>query len=165
MIARPPHPPSVPVSASKRGSVSSQRSFLSGRNSAKMRSDGPDSILVLKEAPQASGSMLTSEVQREVVSMRDELTLQAAIETVSSAKTNLDEQVTGARLEADKRFNSELSVGSAGVVPEERPGVPLVSEVVVNADKLVSEVDALDAHTGSRTGIEKELELKVSCEV
>ena len=110
------------------------------------------------------------------MSMRDDLTLQAAIETVSLVKTNLNEQITGAGVETDKRFNSELNVNSAGVVPEERPGVPLVSEVGFNADKLVShvgghddklvsEVDELDANVGSLTGIEKGLELMVSCEV
>ena len=170
MIVRPPHPPSVPVTASKRGSVASQRSLLAfcsakTRSDATGRTTGPDSTRVLMEAPHASRSMFKSEILKDVVSVRDDLTLQAAIETVSLVKPNLDEHTSGTGLQAGKRVISELSLSSAGVVAEERTGVPLVSEVGGNADKLVSEVDELDARACSHTGIEKEFELKVSCEV
>ena len=165
LLARPPHPPSVPMPATRRSSVASLRSHHSGGSSSKTKSDLTEKMAD-SESPSTRGhkgalerrrSRSKSVARRESVGKKNARSSQgheAVGIVLKSAKTKPDNQVTGVGLDVGEQLKSS-----------ERQDGEMVSEVG-RATKLVSEVNKTSAIGGSQKGQgDDALGSKVSCGV
>ena len=172
LLIRPPHPPSVPMPATRRSSVASLRSHHSGGSSMKTKSDITEKMAD-PESPSTRGhkgalerrrSRSKSVVRRESVGKKNARSSQGHESVgivLKSVKTKSDNQVTGVGLDVGEQLKSR-----------ERQDGDMVSEVgqlvseVGCPDKLVSEVDKTSAIGGSEKGQGVDtLVSKVSCGV